>query len=260
MRWLLLLLGMLLLAPGASCGDDGSDVTAPAAPPEGRLGGHLTVLAAGSLTEAFTAIGEAFEGAQPDVGVTFSFGASSALAQQAVQGAPADLFASADPDIMQRTVEADAAGEPRVFARNRLAIVVRPGNPEGIDGLADLARSDLVLVVCAVEVPCGALAAEALDKAGVTAVPKSYEETVKGVVSRVALGEADAGIAYVTDARAAGSRVAGVEIPEAHNVITAYPLAVLEQSDNRDAARAFRDFVLGPEGQRILARHGFLAP
>lgn len=257
-----------LLAPlvllGSSCGDGDGDAGPADSPTTGTeadgLSGDVTVLAAGSLTEAFTAIGEEFESAHPGVGVTFGFGASSTLAQQALDGAPADLLAGADEETMRKAVDGGAAADPVVFARNRLAVLVGRGNPKQIKGLEDLSRSDVVLVLCAVQVPCGRFAAQALEKAGVTAAPKSYEETVKAVVSRVALGEADAGIVYVTDARAAAGRADRVEIPDADNVTAAYPLAVLEQSRNPEAAAAFRDFVAGAEGQRILAGFGFLSP
>lgn len=224
---------------------------------EGERADGITVLAAASLTEAFTELGEAFEGQHPEARLTFSFGASSMLATQANEGATADVLATADEASLERVVEAGNASGPRVFARNRLALLVAPGNPKGIRALADLTQ--VSFVVCALEVPCGRFAAQALAKAGVTAKPSSYEENVKGVVAKVTLGEADAGIVYVTDVEAAGSKADGIDIPEEHNVVAAYPIAVLEQSGRPEVARAFVDFVLSPAGQQVLARHGFLS-
>lgn len=218
----------------------------------------LTVLAAASLSESFTELGRRFEADHPGVRVAFNFGASSGLARQLAEGAPGDVLATADEATMGRAVEAGAVRGPVVFARNRLAIVTRPGNPEGIADLADLARPGLVVVLCAPEVPCGRLAAKAIARAGVEARAASLEENVKAVVAKVGLGEADAGIAYVTDVLAAGDRVSGVDIPAAGNVSTPYPMAVAAAGDP-GRAQAWVDFVVGPAGQAVLARHGFAA-
>lgn len=242
----------------AACGGDDAPPSSVSQAPAGRLSGPLTVLAAASLTEAFTELGEAFQTEHPEVKVNFSFGASSTLAQQANEGAPADLLATADEANMQKVVDAGTAAGPKVFARNRLAILVGKGNPKAVAGLADLARPDVVLVLCAPEVPCGRFGAQALATAGVTAGPKSLEENVKGVVSKVTLGEADAAIVYVTDARFAAAQADSVEIPEAGNVVATYPIAALEQSGNALAASAFMAFVLSAEGQATLAKYGFL--
>jgi molybdate transport system substrate-binding protein len=249
-----------LLLAGAGCGGTGgpsgakprtaSSTTVPRA--------TLTVLAAASLTDAFTQLGRAFEAARPGTKVAFSFGASSALATQANEGAPADLMASADETNVQKVVDAGNASDPKVFARNRLAILVAKGNPKGIRALPDLARPGVDFVLCAPEVPCGKFGAQALGKARVTAKPRSYEENVKAVVTKVTLGEADAGIVYVTDVKAAGPRAEGVDIPDAHNVVAVYPMAVLRQSGRPELARAFLDYVLSPAGQQVLARYGFL--
>jgi molybdate transport system substrate-binding protein len=236
----------------AGCGDD-----APASE-GGELTGSLTVLAAASLTEIFTELGRRFEADHPGVKVTFSFGASSTLAQQALDGAPADLLATADEANVQKVVDGGIASDPRVFARNRLAILVAKGNPRGISALADLAAPGLAVVLCAPEVPCGRFGAQALHKAGVTVTPKSLEENVKGVVSKVTLGEADGGLVFVTDARAAGDKAEGITIPDEQNVIATYPVAVLEQAGNPENARAFRNFLLSPAGQQALVAHGFL--
>ena len=246
--WLVALLaGAALLA---ACSDD---------TPDRR---DLTIFAAASLTEAFTEMGEAFEAANPDVDVRFNFAASSALAQQLNAGGPADVFVSADEANMSKVRDAGNASASAVIARNRLAILVGRGNPKGIRGLTDLARSDVVVVLCAPEVPCGSTAAKALAKAAVNVKPASLEENVKAVVSRVTLGEADAGIVYVTDVKSAGDRADGVEIDLADDpaLEAVYPLAVTTEATNPSAANAWRTFTLDPEGAAILAKHGFLAP
>jgi molybdate transport system substrate-binding protein len=241
------LIPLLLLA---ACGSDDA---------AGRR--TVTVFAAASLTAAFQEIGDAFARAEPGTSVTFNFAASSELVTQITQGAPADVFASADEANMITLTDAgEAAGPPVVFARNVLEIVVAPGNPIGITSVADLARPDLVVVLCAPQVPCGRYAAKAVAQAGVEVTPRSLEQNVKGVVSKVALGEADAGIVYRTDVVAAGASATGVEIPEAQNVLAAYPIVVTAGASDADASRAFVDFVLSPAGQRILASKGFLAP
>lgn len=264
--WLAAVLSVLLV--GAACGGGDGNGAASTAAMTGpamtampaKVTGDITVLAAASLTEAFTEMGKAFEAANPGIKVTFSFGASSTLATQANQGAPGDVFASADEANMKKVTDAGNAGDPTTFVRNRLAILVGKGNPEGIFTLADFASPGVSFVMCGAEVPCGKFGQQALDKAGVTAKPKSYEENVKAVVTKVTLGEADAGIVYVTDAKAAGDSAQGVDIPDAQNVIAVYPLAVLKQTSHADVASAFKAYVLSPPGQQIMSRYGFLPP
>jgi molybdate transport system substrate-binding protein len=251
-------LWLLVALLAAACGGDAPKPRAADASRSPEVSGTVTVLAAASLTEAFTELGRTFESEHPGVKVTFSFGASSTLAQQALDGAPADLLATADEASMQKAVDGATASDPRVFARNRLSILVSSGNPKGIATLADLAEPGVLLVLCAPEVPCGKFGARVFQKAGVTATPKSLEENVKGVVSKVTLGEADAGLVYVTDAKAAGQRAEGISIPDEQNVIAVYPMGLLKQAGNDEAARAFRNFVLSPAGQAILAAYGFL--
>ena len=218
------------------------------------------VFAASSLNSAYTAMGNDFRKEHPGTIVTFTFGGSSTLVSQIQQGAIGDVFASADQPNMQKLVDAGLTAEsPSVFARNRLEIVVGTGNPKHINSLSDLAQSGLVVVLCAPAVPCGRYAAQALQRAGVTVKPASQEADVKAVLSKVALGEADAGIVYVTDVKAAGSGVQGVAIPPALNVVADYPIAVLKDSQNVALAKAFVGYVLA-DGQRTLAGYGFTSP
>ena len=223
--------------------------------------GSVTVLAAASLTSAFKDLGSQFEKDHAGVKVDLSFGGSSTLVAQVKQGAPGDVFASADQPNMQALHDASLLGNTaQVFARNRLEIVVGVGNPKGITGLGDLARPGLIVVLCAPSVPCGRYALQAFTKAGVTVKPASQETDVKAVVSKVSLGEADAGVVYVTDVKAGGSKVQGVDIAEAQNVVASYPIALLAESKNGTGARAFIEFVLSSHGQGILQRYGFLSP
>jgi molybdate transport system substrate-binding protein len=256
----LLVVGLVALAT-AGCGDDAAD--RPANTAETSRSGDITVFAAASLTEAFEEIGTSFESANPGVKVTFGFAASSALATQIGQGAPADVFASADVANMNKLRAAGGAGTatpPVTFAVNKLRIIVGKGNPKQVVGLADLAKPGLVYVTAAPDVPIGGYAKQVLDKAKVTVTPKSLEADVKAVVNKVTLGEADAGIVYATDVKAAGDKVQGVAIPDDVNVIAAYPIAVTKASKNVRAASAFVDFVAGPAGQTVLAKHGFSEP
>jgi molybdate transport system substrate-binding protein len=223
--------------------------------------GDITVFAAASLTESFTEIGEAFTAANPDATATFSFDASSALVQQIIEGAPADVFASADTANMDKLTDADLNGtEPVGFATNVLTIIVAPDNPLGITGVEDLANPDLKVVVCAPEVPCGNYANQVFDAAGVEVTPVSLEQNVRGVSTKVIAGEADAGIVYVTDVIAAGDDADMVEIPDDINVVAEYPIAAVAASEYPDVDQAFIDFLLGDGAQSILAEYGFGPP
>jgi molybdate transport system substrate-binding protein len=236
----------------AACGSDDD---------AGTGSGDVVVFAAASLTGAFTQLGDEFMADHDAVDVSFSFAASSELVAQILQGAPADVFASADEANMTELVDAgESASEPVVFATNSLAILVGAGNPEGIAAVADLADDDLVVVACAIEVPCGAYTAELFERAGVDVTPKSYEENVRGVVAKVLIGEADAGIVYRTDVVAAADDADGVAIPDADNVVARYPVAVTRGADDPGAAQAFVDFVRSERGQAILASFGFSPP
>jgi len=216
------------------------------------------VFAAASLTESFTAIGDDFTAANPGVTVTFNFGGSSSLAQQVVSGAPADVFAAASPASMAPVTDEDlTAGEPAVFARNRLEIAVPSGNPAGVSGLADLADSDLTIALCAPEVPCGAAAEKVFDAAGLTAAPDTLEQDVKATITKVELGEVDAALVYRTDVLAAGSAVEGISFAEADEAVNDYQIATLAGAPNGVAAQAFLESVLSTEGQAVLGDAGF---
>jgi molybdate transport system substrate-binding protein len=242
----------LVVASLASCGGD--DDTKEA--------GSVTVLAASSLTEAFTELGAAFEEVHDGVRVTFSFAASSALAEQVNQGGPGDVLVTADAANMQKVLDAGNAKDPTVIATNRLALLVEKGNPEGITGLDDLARDDIVFVLCADAVPCGKYGARALDLVGIDRTPASLEENVKAVVAKVTLGEADAGIVYVTDVQAVGDKAEGIDIDVADDpdLIASYPIALLSASTQASLGRAWIDFVLSDAGREILRSHGFGTP
>lgn len=223
--------------------------------------GEVVVFAASSLTEAFTEIGAAFERDNPSTHVTLNFSGSAELAAQIIEGAPADVYVPADDANLAKLADAGHHNGAAVrIARNTFAIIVERGSPLAIDSLADLADSDVLVVVCAPTVPCGAGAAQIFANADVDVIAKSYEQKVKGVVGKVMAGEADAGIVFVTDVIAAGDRVASVAIPADVNVITNYSMVRTTQAAHPRSAQAFIDFVSGDIGQAILAAHGFLAP
>jgi molybdate transport system substrate-binding protein len=225
----------------------------------------ITVFAAASLKEAFTTIGADFEDERPGMTVRFNFGASSTLAQNINQGAPADVFAAASPAAMKTVTAAGgeavaaADGEPVVFARNRLQIAVPKGNPAKVTTLADFARPQLKIAVCATQVPCGAAAGTAFAAAGVTPRPDTLEQDVRATLTKVVLGEVDAALVYRTDVRAAGGTVEGIDFPEAAKAINDYPILPLSSGENGAAARDFIDFVLSP-GQQVLSNAGFATP
>lgn len=230
---------------------------APAPAPD-TLSGTINVFAAASLTDSFQAIADAFTAEHPGVDVVFNFGGSSGLATQIVEAAPADVFAAASPATM--TTVTDAAltdGDPVDFATNVLEIAVASGNPGSITGLDDFAKADKTIALCAVEVPCGAAAATLFEAAGITPSVDTYEQDVKSVLTKVELGEVDAGIVYVTDVRAAGEKIDGIEVDSAP---VNYPIATLSGSTNKEAAKAFVDFVRSDKGQSILKAAGFGAP
>jgi molybdate transport system substrate-binding protein len=225
-----------------------------------KSGSSITVHAASSLTEVFSAIGKRFEAKYPGTKVSFDFGASSALVRQVLDGAPGDVIATADEATMAKLVTQGLVATPTAFARNRLAIVVAKGNPKGVKTPADLSNSSLTVIVAAPEVPVGRYAVEMFAKAGVTVSPKSLEESAKSVVTKVGLGEADAGVVFITDAKAAGNRLDAVDIPDAMNITATYPVALLKSAVGSKTANEFVAFVLSDSGRAVLAEFGFAAP
>lgn len=245
MRALAGLATVALLASGCSGGSD-PDV--------------LTVYAASSLTAAFEQLAEDFEADHDGVQVRLTFGGSSDLAAQIDQGAPSDVFASADQDTMAGLVDADLVTDPVDFAGNTLTIAVPPDNPAGVSGLADLARDEVRLVVCAPAVPCGAAAARLAEQQGVELSPVSEEQSVTDVLTKVSSAEADAGLVYVTDVAAAGDDVRGIEVPGADAVVNTYPIATVADSEQPTLAQEFVDLVRGPQGRTVLGDLGFRSP
>jgi molybdate transport system substrate-binding protein len=259
------LLGVTVALVLADCGGGSSLAAAPAltAGFSGRdaaLSGTVTVFAAASLQQSFTTIEKRFEAAHPGVTVTLGFGGSSALAQQIVRGAPVDVFASASPATMDQVIAAGGANHATTFARNVMAVAVPPGNPAGVTALADLARPGVTVALCQVQVPCGSVAATVLAHAEVAVTPVTQEADVASVLTKVQLGEVDAGIVYVTDVHAAGAKVKGIIIPDNINASTTYPIAPLTKAHNPVTARAFVAYVLSSAGSSVFTGLGFQKP
>src|SRR6476661_4783024 len=242
---------------GSSTGSSGAASTSASASPStstsASLSGGITVFAAASLKDSFTTLGQQFEAAHPGVKVTFSFAASSALATQITSGAPADVFASASDRNMDRVVAAGAASDPTVFAKNVMEIAVPPTNPGKVTGLGSLTSASVKTALCQPQVPCGATAAMVFTNAKITVTPVTLEPDVKSVLSKVQLGEVDAGVVYATDVLAARDKVMGVEIPADVNASTAYPISTLTNSANATVAASFVDYVLSEDAASVLA-------
>nr|WP_218844843.1 molybdate ABC transporter substrate-binding protein [Microbacterium pseudoresistens] len=233
--------------------------SAPTETAADTLTGELTIFAAASLGGAFDELSAAFTAEHPDVVIKpITYDGSSTLATQLLEGAEADVFASADEKNMDKVD--GLAADPQAFATNVLEIAVAPGNPTDVTGLADLADPARLVVVCAPEVPCGNASHTLLDADGVALTPVSEEQNVTAVLAKVKSGEADAGLVYRTDVTAGGDEVEGVEIDGAERATNVYPLTVLKASKNPDAAKAFVEFVLSDKGQSVLADFGFGAP
>jgi molybdate transport system substrate-binding protein len=248
-----LTVAVLVTACGSADTDAGSGTS-------DEVSGELVVFAAASLTDAFDEVHEAFVQANPDVEAVFNHAGSQTLANQINEGAPADVFASANATQMDDVAaEGNLAADAAIFTTNLLAIAVETGNPFGIGSLADLADPDLVLVLPAEEVPAGQYAREALAGAGVEVSPSSLEQDVRAALSKVELGEADASIVYASDV-IASEEAEGIEIPTDQNVPASFPIAVLADAPNPTAAEAFVAFVLSDAGQDILATYGFTSP
>lgn len=225
-----------------------------------KITGTIQVFAAASLTETFTALGKQFEAAHPGTKVSFQFAASSALSTQITEGAKADVFASASPSNMAAVVAAGDATDPKTFAKNQMEIAVPPGNPKQITSVADLAKSGVKVALCQAQVPCGKTALQVFSNAKITVKPITEQPDVKSTLTQIENGAVDAGVVYVTDVKAAGSKVVGVDIPAAVNASTDYPIAVIKDSSHRASAKAWEDFVLSSTGATALAAAGFLSP
>jgi molybdate transport system substrate-binding protein len=222
--------------------------------------GTITVFAAASLTGTFTQLGTQFESAHPGDTVKFSFGPSSGLATQITSGAPADVFASAAPGNMQDVVSAGDASNPQDFAKNTMEIAVPPNNPAKVKSVNDLAKKSVKVALCQPQVPCGVVAAEVFKNVGITVKPVTLQPDVKSVLTQVETGNVDAGMVYVTDVMAAGSKVKGVTIPANDNASTLYPIATVTSSKEKSIADAFVAYVLSPAGQSVLTAAGFEKP
>lgn len=218
------------------------------------------MFAAASLTGAFTQLGKQFEAAHPGDKVTFSFGPSSGLATQITNGAPADVFASAAPANMQQVVSAGDASHPTSFVKNIMEVAVPPANPGHVKSVKDLAKSSVKVALCQPQVPCGVVAAKVFSNAGIKVKPVTLEPDVKSTLTKVELGDVDAGMVYVTDVMSAGSKVKGVTIPAGINASTTYPIATISKSSHKSIAQAFVAYVLSPAGQKVLTAAGFEKP
>jgi molybdate transport system substrate-binding protein len=250
------LLALTLVGCASTTSADGPSTSAGATP-----SGSITVFAAASLQQTFTTLGHDFERAHPGTTVRFSFAGSSDLVSQIQNGAPADVFASADQATTAKLGKsALASGSPRDFATNTLEIAVAPGNPHHIRSLADLDDPDVQLVTCAAPVPCGAATAAVERSAGVDLHPVSEEQSVTDVLGKVRSGQADAGIVYRTDVQGAGGDVDGVRFAAADDAVNTYPISVLRDAADPGLARAFTAYVLSAPGQRVLAAAGFGKP
>ena len=256
--------GLVLAGCSSGAGDDAATSSAPAAAPTSAapttpaapaLTGDLNVFAAASLQDTFTEIGNEIMTANPDLKITFNFGSSGTLSQQMVSGAPADVFASANTKTM--TDAATVVNDSTLFTHNSLVIVVPKGNPAGVKGLTDFTNADLKIALCDPSAPCGAAAQTVFEKASLTAAPDTLGQDVKATLNLVTGGEVDAALVYKTDAIAAGDAVETITFPEAASVINDYPIATTKDAANPEAAQAFVDFVLSPDGQKVLTDAGF---
>jgi molybdate transport system substrate-binding protein len=258
MRRFALTIAALAAVALAGCSSNGSSSGASSSASAST--GTITVFAAASLTGTFTQLGKQFEAAHPGDTVKFSFGPSSGLATQITSGAPADVFAPAAPKNMDQVVSAGDASNPQDFAKNSMEVAVPPNNPAKVTSVTDLAKKSVKVALCQPQVPCGVVAAQVFKNAGITVKPVTLETDVKSVLTQVELGNVDAGMVYVTDAMAAGTKVKRVTIPANDNASTLYPIATISNSKHKSEAQAFVAYVLSPASQQVLAAAGFEKP
>ncbi|WP_432933048.1 molybdate ABC transporter substrate-binding protein [Microbispora sp. CA-135349] len=258
-QWAVAVPVALVIAGLSGCGS-GEPATSSASTAAAAGAKELNVFAAASLTETFTELGRTFEAAHPGTTVKFNFGSSATLAQQIVQGAPADVFAAASPATMKTVTDASLASAPTTFVRNKLEIAVPKDNPAKVDELKDLTDPTVKVALCAEQVPCGAAAVKALDAAGLKVTPVTLEQDVKAALTKVELGEVDAALVYTTDVIAAAGKVQGIDFPEADKAINDYPIATLSKAPAGDLAKQFVDVVLSQQGKDVLTKAGFESP
>jgi molybdate transport system substrate-binding protein len=256
-RFAVIAAGLVAVA-AAGCSSNSS--SAPSTSSSAPATGTITVFAAASLTGSFTQLGKQFEAAHKGDTVKFSFGPSSGLEAQITSGAPADVFASASPTNMQAVVSAGDASNPQSFAKNTMEVAVPPNNPANVTSMNNLAKKSVKVALCQPQVPCGKVAAEVFKNAGITVKPVTLQPDVKSVLTQVETNNVDAGMVYVTDVLAAGSKVKGVTVPASDNASTLYPIATISSSTHKSIAQAFVAYVLSPAGQQVLTAAGFEKP
>ena len=244
----------------AGCSSSGSGSASSSASGSASPTGSITVFAAASLMGTFTQLGKQFDAAHPGDTVKFSFGPSSGLSTQITSGAPADVFASAAPANMQTVVSAGDAANPQDFAKNTMEVAVPPNNPGKVASVTDLSKKSVKVALCQPQVPCGVVAAEVFKNAGIKVKPVTLQPDVKSVLTQVETGNVDAGMVYVTDVMAAGTKVKGVTIPASDNASTLYPIATISSSRHKSIAQAFVAYVLSPAGRQVLTAAGFQKP
>jgi len=257
---------VILAAAAATAAAAGCSATTSSATPgvslkaDTSVSGTITVFAAASLQGAFTTIGKQFEAAHPGTTVKFNFGASSSLATEITSGSPADVFASAAPQNMDTVVKAGDASNPVTFAKNVMEVAVPPSNPAHVTSVSDLSKSSVKTALCQPQVPCGFTARKVFTNAKISVKPVTLQPDVKSVLTQVELDNVDAGMVYVTDVKAAGTKVKGITIPASENATTDYPIATIKSSKNKDTAQAFASYVASPAGEKVLAADGFEKP
>jgi len=255
-------LAMALAVVGSACSSSSKSSSSSSATTAGssKPTGSITVSAAASLNKAFAQIGKNFEAANPGTSVKFNFDSSATLVTQIEGGAPADVFASADQANMNKLVTANLVGTPIIFARNKLEIAVAPGTPKNITSLQDLGKSGVTVVLGEPGLPAGDYTRQVEQQLGITVIPKSLCPDVKTCITQVTTGEADATVVYVTDVKAAGSKVTGVMIPDNLQPTISYPIAVVKSSHNQASAQAFVQSAVSGTVQQALLAAGFIAP